>query len=65
MVFGLRNMEPAHHENDELCDGATTTNLADEWMDSPYQNSKIVQEARPCTPWGPTAPRNFFVFTQN
>ena len=46
MVFGLRNMEPAHHENDEFCDGATTTSLADEWMDNPNQNSNIEQEVR-------------------
>ena len=41
MVSGLRNFEPALPENDENCDGVTTTNPADEWIHDPNQNSSI------------------------
>ena len=44
MVSGLRKLEPALPENDEICDGATTTSLADKWMNNPNPNSKIEQE---------------------
>ena len=39
MVFGWSNVELAHHENDENCDGATATNLVDQWMVNPKPNS--------------------------
>ena len=44
MVSGLRNFEPALPENDENCDGATTTSLADEWIYNPNPNSSIENE---------------------
>ena len=43
MGLGLRNLEPALPENDEICDGATTTSLAEQWMNNPDPNSKIDQ----------------------
>ena len=45
MGSGLRNLEPALPENDEKYDGATTTSLAEQWMNSPDPNSKIDQVA--------------------
>ena len=41
MVFGLRELEPTHPENDEVSDSVTTTNLVDNWRNIPNQNSKI------------------------
>ena len=31
MVFGLREIDPAHPENDEASGRVTTTNLVDNW----------------------------------
>ena len=39
MVFGWSNVELAHHENDENCDGATVTNLVDKWVENPNLTS--------------------------
>ena len=43
MVFGLRNVELAHHENDEKSDGAMTTNLVEKRWSNPIPNSNYDQ----------------------
>ena len=40
MVSGLRNVELAHHENDDESDGAMTTNLGIKRWSNPKPNSK-------------------------
>ena len=43
MVSGLRNVELAHHENDDESDGAMTTNLGIKRWSNPKPNSKFIK----------------------
>ena len=44
MVFGLREIDPAHPENDEASGSVTTTNLVDNWKNIQNPNSKTETE---------------------